>query len=136
MKMRLDINFKAKAIKRGDNTYSTHFTGVNSSVLLKYVSYVIIDGKKHHRPHGDSKEIQTFYYFVDKNRRNITEIMGRGEKHYFMKDGYFHSYDTYCYHDPQLKTRHYAVDGYILTPEEGKRFMLKKKLEKLIKQSK
>ena len=136
MKMRLDIDFKAKMIKNDNGTYAHHFITLDSSMLLKYVSYVIIDGKKYNKPGKDSKEVQNYYYFIVKNKMKITELMMSDGKHCFLKEGKYHSYDTYCFYNPKLKVVHYAINGEILTPEESKIFELRKKLVKLIKQSK
>ena len=136
MKMRLDIDFKAKTVKMDDGSYATHFVHLDSSVLLRYVSYVVINDKMYYRPKKDSREIQNYYYFVIKNKMKLTEIMMADGKHYFLKEGNFHSYSTYCYYDPKFKTPHYAINGVILTEEEGRRFELRKKISKLINQTK
>ena len=133
--MRLEIDFKAILNQSVNGTYVHHFIALEPSVLLKYVSYVVIDGKKYDRPIGDSKEIQNYYYFIIKNKMKMTELMMTDGKHYFLKDGKFQSYDTYCFYDPRIKIMYYAIDGEILTPEKERLFVLKKKLNKLIKKS-
>jgi len=132
MKMRLDIDYRITIIK--DAPY--HFIACEPQVLLKYMSYVVIDRVRYDRPGEDSKEIQNYYYFIIKNRMKITEIKMLDGKHFYLKEGQYHSYDTYCYYDPGMKSINYAINGNVLSQEESRRFVLRKKLVKLIKRSK
>lgn len=91
---------------------------IERDLLMKYMLYVIIDGKKYEKPNGD-REIQNFYYFVSNNRMKVSEVMMKNGTHVFLKDGMLHSYDTYCYNNPLFKLKYYAINGRILSNEES-----------------
>ena len=129
--MRFNIEYSVKSTDR------TPTPLLESSILFKYIFYVVIYGVKHYRPSGnDSKETQIFYHFIEKNRFLITEIQSIDGKQYFLKDGKYHSDDSSCFINPSLKFNYYAINGYILSEEEERRFLLKRKIEKLTKLTK
>jgi hypothetical protein len=136
MKMRFDIEVSVKKNVKDEGRYHANFVHMDSSLLFKYISYVVIDGKKYDKPKSDSREIQNYYYFIVRNKMKVTEIMMKNGKHCFLKEGKYHSYDRYCLYDPVFSMKHYAIDGVVLPPDEARRFVLKRKLDKLINQSK
>lgn len=91
---------------------------IERDLLMKYMLYVIMGGKKYEKPEGDDKEIQSYYYFVSNNRMKLTEVMMKNGTHVFLKDGMLHSYDTYCYNNPLFNLKYYAINGRILSNEE------------------
>jgi len=52
--------------------------------------------------------------------------------HVFIKDGKYHSYDTYCYNQPLFKIKYYAKNGRILNTEQEMFFKRELKIKRLI----
>ena len=104
---------------------------INRDLLMKYIHYIVIDGVKYNKPLGDSKEVQNFYMFIVKNKMKVTEILMINGCHVFLKDGKYHSYNTYCYDQPLFKITHYAKNGIILTTEQEMFFKRGLKIKRL-----
>jgi hypothetical protein len=131
MKMRLEIDYKTNNNKHELLSSISSLMHIESTILMKYISYIIIDNKKYEKPKSDSKEIQKFYGFIEKNKYKITEIMSSDDRHYFLKDGKYHSYKDYCYYRPGV-CKIYAINGKLLNKEQERTFKIHKKI-KLIK---
>lgn len=130
--MRLEIDYNINTSKYDVLSKTMHLSYIERSILMKYISYVIIDDKKYTKPKSDSKEIQKFYGFIEKNKFKIKEIMSTDGRHYFLKDGKYHSYNDYCYYRPGV-CKIYAINGNLLNKEKERSFKINKKI-KLIKE--
>lgn len=130
--MRLEIEYTASGYKDTILAHTMHFSYIEQSILMKYISYVIIDDKKYTKPKSDSREIQKFYGFIEKNKFKIKEIMSTDGRHYFLKDGKYHSYKDYCYYRPGV-CKIYAINGNLLSKEKERSFKINRKI-KLIKE--
>ena len=122
MKMRFDIEY---TLPPGISGY------IERDIVMKYISYVKIGDDKYEKPIGDSKTVQSFYYFVSRNSMKITEIMMQNGNHFFLKNNKLHSYDTYCYINPSIKLKYYAKNGRIMDKKEEIFFLRKLKIEHL-----
>lgn len=135
MKMRFNIDFTFR--KDIDiSIYRTNILINFSNILMKHISFVVINGIKYDRPKKDSHKVQVFYYFIEKNKMNITELMTSDKKHYYLNGGKYHSYNTYCLYTPTEDIMIYAKNGIILSDKEELFFLRKLKVNKLITQSK
>lgn len=123
MKMRFDIEFNINGLDG--------YFYIERTLLMKYISYVIIDNIRYNKPIGDFKEIQNYYYFISKNKMNVSEINMLDGKHIFLKKGELHSYNTYCYNNPKYKFTCYAKNGKVMGKEEEGFFLRKRKIEYL-----
>ena len=124
MKMRFDIEY---TINKSDG----FGVFIERSLLMKYMSYVVMNGVKYDKPVGNSTEVQSFYYFISNNKMKVTEIMMQNGCHVFLKNRELHSYDTYCYNQPMFKIMYYAKNGRVLNPDETKFFERKLKMKRL-----
>jgi len=123
MKMRLTISYKSNYDKNGTLSSIHRLLNIENEILMKYILYVVIDDKKYTKPISDSKEIQKFYGFIQKNKFKIKEIMSSDGKHYFLKNGEYHSYNDYCYYRPGI-CKIYAINGNILNKEQERSFKI------------
>ena len=133
--MRLDIDFKFNPTKNMSVAYINQGLYIETTILMKYISWIIIDDKLYSKPKTkDSNKIQNFYHIISVNKPKITEIMNINGVHMFLKNGYYHSYKTYCYYKPgHSGIEIYAKNGVLLTSEEIKFFERKMKINRLQK---
>lgn len=130
MKLRLDISYSINKKYNTSSEYINPILSIDSSILMKSISYAVIDGKRYNRPDTtDCKEINMFYHFILHRKRKISEIKTKDNKHMFLKDGKYHSYDKYCYKSDYSIL--FAKDGEILTPIEVRSFTIKKIMKKI-----
>lgn len=122
MKMRYEIKFKTTP----NDKYKI------ITLLMKDIQFVIIDGIKYKKPSVD-KNIQTYYYLIQSNGNDITELMVNGirRQHIFLKNASLHSYNTYCMYDYTTKSSRYALDGILLDEDEALAFLRSKKIKKI-----
>ncbi len=123
MKMRFEIEF--------ENPERFIMSYIKDDIVMKYISYVIIDGVKYDKPIDSCKIVQSFYYFMSKNRKKVTEILMNDGCHIFLKEGKLHSYDTYCYNNSKFKQKFYAKNGRILDHQEVIFFERELKLKRI-----
>ena len=88
MKMSFEIEY---VYNKG--VYNYH---IKKNILMKKILFVVIDNIIYNKP-SNSRDIQTYYYFLKKNSSKVTKIVLDDNQQYFLKNLKLHSTISYCY---------------------------------------